>query len=169
MAALFGLDDQDAKRMMKQVDVRSLLRKAVATLRTAGSGGTLAHRARHFLHVARTPDAAREIFALRCDRGAAIVRRMGFPEATAVAIATLDAHWSGNGFPADLRGEAIPLLARICSLAQMVEPHHYLPGAALAETGSARATPVGDDKGIGRHAEATVRGWRSGRSTTIKR
>ena len=36
-----------------------------------------------------------------------------------------------------------------------LEQYHYLPGAALAETGQPGDTPVGDDKGVGRHADAT--------------
>jgi type VI secretion system secreted protein VgrG len=40
----------------------------------------------------------------------------------------------------------------------MLEQYHYLPGAALAETGEAGNTPVGDDKGVGRHADATGQG-----------
>ena len=40
-------------------------------------------------------------------------------------------------------------------LTAMLEQYHYLPGAALAETGQGGDTPVGDDKGVGRHADAT--------------
>ena len=40
----------------------------------------------------------------------------------------------------------------------MLEQYHYLPGAALAETGQAEGTPVGDDRGAGRHADATGQG-----------
>ena len=44
------------------------------------------------------------------------------------------------------------------ALDAMLEQYHYLPGAALAETGKAGSTPVGDDKGVGRHADATGQG-----------
>ena len=40
----------------------------------------------------------------------------------------------------------------------MLEQYHYLPGVALAETGQARDTPIGDDRGVGRHADATGQG-----------
>ncbi len=42
------------------------------------------------------------------------------------------------------------------SLEAMLEQYHYVPGAALAETGKAGDTPSADDKGFGRHAEATI-------------
>ena len=61
---------------------------AWATARTVGGPGAgLGTRLRYLAAFARTPDASREIYTLRCDRGAAIVRQMGFPEATAEAFA----------------------------------------------------------------------------------
>ena len=53
--------------------------------------------------------------------GAKISRSMGFPEETAGAIRNLDEHWNGAGHPDGLKGEEIPLLARICDMAQMIE------------------------------------------------
>ena len=38
-----------------------------------------------------------------------------------MAIRSLDEHWDGSGYPQGLRGEEIPLLARILGLAQTVE------------------------------------------------
>lgn len=54
-------------------------------------------------------------------RGAAIIRKMGFSEKTAEAIACLDEFWDGSGTPRRLRGEQIPILARVVSLAQHLE------------------------------------------------
>ena len=50
----------------------------------------------------------RDLIAIRCDRGADIVRQIGFPEATADAVRSLDEHWNGKGYPDGLRGDAIP-------------------------------------------------------------
>jgi len=69
---------------------------------------------------------------IRCERGAAIARRIGFPEATAQAIRSLDEHWCGLGHPEGLRGDAIPLLARICLLAQTLEIFHARDGVRVA-------------------------------------
>ncbi len=65
--------------------------------------------------------ACRRLIQIRCERGAQITRLMGFPEETVQAIRSLDEHWDGAGHPDGLRGDQIPLLARICGLAQTVE------------------------------------------------
>jgi putative nucleotidyltransferase with HDIG domain len=67
------------------------------------------------------PAGEKKIVEVRCERGADIARRLQFPEATAQAILALDEHWNGHGHPRGLRGEEIPLLGRICCLAQTVE------------------------------------------------
>lgn len=127
-AALFGSDDQEAKRQMKEVDWHHRLRLAVRTARTVAMGGSLRARVRHFLGIARTPDVTRGLIAIRCDRGAEIARAIGFPDLTADAIRALDEHWDGGGHPFGLRGDAIPLLAQIANLAQTVEVFHANAG-----------------------------------------
>jgi HD-GYP domain-containing protein (c-di-GMP phosphodiesterase class II) len=132
-SALFGVADFEAKGAMKRVDLHSRLRTALRTALTVGRGKPLAERARLVAGLAREPDAAREMIAIRCERGAEIVRMMGFPDATADAIRALDEHWCGRGYPLGLRGEEIPLLARVAILAQTVEIFytHEGPRAAL--------------------------------------
>ena len=44
-----------------------------------------------------------EMIALRCDRGASIIRKIGLPEATASCVRSLDEHWNGSGYPDRLR------------------------------------------------------------------
>jgi putative nucleotidyltransferase with HDIG domain len=62
-----------------------------------------------------------EMITLRCDRGASIVRKIGLSEATAGAVRSLDEHWDGSGYPERLRGEDIPMLARIAAVAQHLD------------------------------------------------
>jgi HD-GYP domain-containing protein (c-di-GMP phosphodiesterase class II) len=64
---------------------------------------------------------SRELIEMRCERGAKIAHDLQLPDATAQAIHALDEHWDGSGHPDGLRGEQIPLLARVVSLAQTVE------------------------------------------------
>ena len=64
----------------------------------------------------------------RCDRGAEIARMLFLSEQTATAIHSLDEHWDGRGMPDGLRGEEIPLAARILCLAQTVEVFHATGG-----------------------------------------
>jgi putative nucleotidyltransferase with HDIG domain len=62
-----------------------------------------------------------EMIRLRCERGAAIARKLGLSEETAEAIRSLDEHWDGSGYPGKLRGAAIPMLARIIAVAQHLD------------------------------------------------
>ena len=78
---------------------------------------------------------ARELIETRCTRGADIARRMRFNEAVADGIASLDEHHDGGGRPMRLKGDAIPLTARIALLAQVADVFHTDggPDAARAE------------------------------------
>ena len=62
-----------------------------------------------------------EMIALRCERGADIAHKLGLSPETAAAIHALDEHWDGSGYPNRLRGEEIPLLARILAVAQHLD------------------------------------------------
>jgi HD-GYP domain-containing protein (c-di-GMP phosphodiesterase class II) len=117
---LFGADDQSVKPRMKIVDANRKVRLAVETFRNTG-GGSLKSRVAHFMGIARGGGVTRELIAIRCERGAAIARQMGFPEATCAAIRSLDEHWNGAGHPDGLRERAIPLLSRIANLAQTMD------------------------------------------------
>lgn len=132
MAMLFGSPDQDVKYRMKLVDWQQSARLAAHTMRTVGRGQPLWSRAAHFLRIARTPDVTRELIEIRCDRGAEIVRQIGFPEATASAVRSLDEHWNGQGYPDGLSGDAIPLLSRIALLAQTLEIYAFARGRPAA-------------------------------------
>src|SRR3954453_10134898 len=68
----------------------------------------------------------------RCDRGAEIPLPLAHTDATAEATRALDEHWDGRGQPRGLRGEEIPLLARILCLAQTVEIFHAAGGPRAA-------------------------------------
>ena len=132
MSALFGADDRFVKPRMKLVDWHKRVRLAVHTAFTVGQGQSIGRRVSYFLGIARTPDVTREIMQIRCDRGAEIALGLGFPEATANLIRSLDEHWNGQGYPQGLRGEAIPLLARIANLAQVTDVHLREYGLGVA-------------------------------------
>ena len=156
IANVFGSDDQEVKYGMKLVDWHRRLALALSTVRQVGAGGSLAERFRYFVGIARTEDLTRELIEIRCDRGAAIVRQLGFPERTAEAVRCLDEHWCGLGYPDGLRGEEIPLLSRIALLAQTVEIFFASHGvdAAIRVARSRRGSWF-DPKLVDR-----VRGWR---------
>jgi len=83
------------------------------------TGAPFLERVRTLIRVAaKQQTESCELTKIRCERGASIARRMGFPEPVAAAIHSLDEHWNGGGYPDHLRGEEIPLFSRIMNLAQ---------------------------------------------------
>jgi len=61
------------------------------------------------------------MIGLRCDRGASILGKLGMGEAAAQAVLSLEEHWDGSGYPDNAKREEIPLLARICAVAQHLD------------------------------------------------
>jgi putative nucleotidyltransferase with HDIG domain len=122
VAALFGSDDHRVKWRLRTVNWSRLPDAVLSTLRAAAIGRPLAARLRHIVQLTgaggRVP---RELVRMRCERGAEMVRRLGFSTATAEAIHAVDEHWDGRGYPDGLRGPKIPLLARIACLAQTTD------------------------------------------------
>lgn len=120
-ADFFGSDDHGVKRNLKTVDWQRTLHATLYGIRSAAVGRGFRSRVRQLLRMRERPGAGAELIRIRCERGAEIVRKMGFPEASASAVRALDEHWNGGGSPEGISGEAIPLAARIASLAQTVE------------------------------------------------
>ena len=78
---------------------------------------------------------AQDLIVTRCTRGADIARSLRFSDAVCDGIYCLDEHWDGSGRPGRLRGEQIPLFARIALIAQVVDvfQQHAGPAAAMDE------------------------------------
>lgn len=130
---LFGGDDQPVKAGLWTRDWRRWRDKLAYALEFAERGGTPLQRVRQLATLAVAgPRSERELFAIRCDRGADIARELGVSETTAVAIRTMDEHWDGGGYPEGLRREQIPLHARIIGLAQVAEIYWGLGGPEAA-------------------------------------
>jgi putative nucleotidyltransferase with HDIG domain len=122
VSQLFGGNDQDAKRGLWERDWRNWREKIAYALEYTEPDGTLVERLRRFAALALAgPSSQRELFEIRCDRGANIARALGVSEATAVAIRSMDEHWDGGGYPEGLRRDDIPLYARIVGLSQVAE------------------------------------------------
>ena len=130
---LFAADDRDAKRDMKVVDWTRKWDSLKYIGRNVAPAGSLMQKVGAFCGVlAKGPGTAKELVQLRCDRGASIARNLQLPEATALAIHSLDEHWDGHGYPEGLKRDRIPLLARICGLAQTVEVFWQTQGLEAA-------------------------------------
>jgi HD-GYP domain-containing protein (c-di-GMP phosphodiesterase class II) len=132
LCQLFGSDDLELKPRMKIVDRQNKVSLAVQTARSVALNGGISDKIRHFVDVARTDGMMKEIMGLRCERGADIAMRLGFPTATAEAIRHLDEHWNGRGHPDGLSGPAIPIMARIANLSQVVDVFHQHDGSRAA-------------------------------------
>lgn len=123
MHQILGGDDRKSKREVKTVD---WTRPTPAGLKMAWANA-LPHagiwqRARRLLDLSvHQKRNNAEVISLRCERGAGIVRKIGMSAECADAIYSLDEHWNGSGYPGRLRGEAIPLLARILGVAQHLD------------------------------------------------
>ena len=130
MAALFAADDRIAKRTSKRVDWSGKLPALMWSLRTVAPDGSLRDRGRRLKAIRDEGDVTRSLMQARCDRGAEIALLIGLSVETANAIRCLDEHWDGRGQPRGLRGEEIPLLARIVCLAQTVEIFYATGGLA---------------------------------------
>ena len=74
----------------------------------------------------------KELITLRCDRGASIVRKLGLGEVAAEAVRRLDEHWDGSGYPSGAKGTDIPILARICCIAQHLDAFSHERGIPAA-------------------------------------
>jgi len=135
ICALYLTDDLDFKRDFKHVG-DSLPQVVRFVLQHTGLKAGLAERFRSVLDIFRNgPEYSQELTQTRCQRGAEIARLLRFSEGVAAGIYSLDEHWSGQGRPEQLQGEAIPIYARIALLAQVVDVFHRADGrdAAMAE------------------------------------
>ena len=129
---LYMADDIAFKRDFRAVN-DSLPQVLRFVLSHTGMQAGLADRFRALAYIFRNGgQIVQELIETRCDRGAAIARKMRFSEDVARAIVCLDEHWDGNGRPAGLRGDDIPVYARIALLAQIVDVFQTANGAEAA-------------------------------------
>jgi len=113
VASIFGTDDLAIKARYLLTD-RSLLDRARFAIGVLPPSEPLPTRLRRLIRLAlRGTQLQRAVEQLRCERGAAIARHMGFGEAVAAAVHDVHEHWDGNGQPMGRRGEEISHLARV--------------------------------------------------------
>lgn len=131
---LYLTDDLQFKRDFKRVG-DSLPQVVRFVLQHTGLKAGLAERFHSVLHIFRDGrDIATELIQTRCQRGAEIARLLRFSEGIAEGIYSLDEHWNGQGKPAGLAGEAIPVYARIALLSQVIDVFQTADGAQAALT-----------------------------------
>jgi len=126
MTQIVGGDDRAVKNLAKLVDWTKPQSVNMRSLRSLWDNilprKTLMLRFARLVRVGLNQHRNnREMIQLRCERGAEIVRKLEMGELAAEAVRCIDEHWDGSGYPESLRGNDIPLLARICSLAQNLD------------------------------------------------
>ncbi len=132
-AEVFGSDELRVKREGRLVDPMRPAHALRYLNRTIAPGAPLRTRTRHLRAlVAMGVDGARQLGAMRCERGANVARAIDLDEDAARAIHELDERWDGHGYPAGLAGEAISPLARIICVAQAMEIFWQQGGARAA-------------------------------------
>ncbi len=126
MAAAFAADDQIVKQHFKFIDREKLGKPNREALTfvwnnvapTAGVWG----RIRQIYSMIRSPgDLTAEVIEARCEHGALILHKLGMGVETCAAVYSLDEHWNGQGLPDHLVAQDIPLLGRICAVAQHLD------------------------------------------------
>ena len=132
---LYLTDDLNFKQDYKKVG-DSLPQVLGFVLKHTGLNAGLAERFRSVMTILRDGrEIARDLVATRCQRGAEIAGLLRFPQGVSDGIYSLDEHWNGQGKPARIAGEAIPVYSRIALLAQVIDVFNTASGreAALRE------------------------------------
>lgn len=119
VSSWFGTDDRQAKLDLKRTNWSRMAEALRFALPPAALGQSPVIRLGQMLGLARRGmSSAHELVALRCTRGAQIVRALGWSGVVPEAVLNLDEHWDGSGAPRGAHGTEIPLLARILLVSQ---------------------------------------------------
>lgn len=124
MYAIFGADEVTTRCALKVGNWNALFEAAkYAVDRTFSNHSLPNHSLWMRLHLRYTPrpTTTNALKDARGEQGAQIARNLGLGEDAACCIQSLNEHWDGRGVTQRLRGDAIPLLARIACLAQTLE------------------------------------------------
>ncbi len=126
MCQIVGGDDRHVKNGAKLQDWTKPHKPSLRTIRLLWNevlpGASIRAKLGRIVQIALTQHKNNEeMITLRCERGAEIARKLGLSTLTAEAIRGLDEHWDGSGYPDRIRGESIPLLARILAVAQHLD------------------------------------------------
>lgn len=80
-----------------------------------------AHIGRQIGQTASPDTDPRQAWEMQCSRSTQIMRDLGMSGPTIEAVYHIDERWDGTGLPSGQRGNAIPLLSRICAVAQTLD------------------------------------------------
>ena len=137
IADTFVASDQEVKQNFRLVDRRRFgrpYREALTFLwKNVAPTASVWRRVRQMYRMVRTPgDLTAEVIGARCERGASILYKIGMDVETCAAVYSLDEHWDGQGLPDHLANLDIPILGRICAVAQHLDIFGTALGPAQA-------------------------------------
>ncbi len=126
MAGAFAADDQVVKQRFKFIDREKLgkpNREALSFVwDNIAPTQSIWNRVRQMYRMIRKPgNLTAEMIEDRCERGAVILHKLGMEIDTCAAVYSLDEQWNGRGLPDHLVARDIPLLGRICAVAQHLD------------------------------------------------
>jgi HD-GYP domain-containing protein (c-di-GMP phosphodiesterase class II) len=109
------------------------LRGTLATMRLIGAGNPPLHRVRVGLEFALSGHRELDGMISQHARLARLLaEQLDLPAAVRDAVGAAYEQWDGRGWPGELRGDAIPVAARIAQFAEYVEVAHRVRGTAAA-------------------------------------
>lgn len=122
VSSWFGTDDHSAKMDLKQTNWSRMHEAVLYAMKHAAPKERLSRRLAQMVQLSgRGVKGARQLVAMRCTRGASIVRSLGWSGGVPEAVLNLDEHWDGHGYPNGAKGEEIPFMARVMLLSQTAE------------------------------------------------
>jgi len=127
---ILNADEIRAKRDVKTTDWTKVGFESLHfALTHVATESALPQRMWKLLQVAATQQAdSRDLVKIRCERGSYIAKKLGFSDAVADGIHSLDEHWNGGGYPNHLMGAEIPMFSRIANLCQTLEVFYEARG-----------------------------------------
>jgi HD-GYP domain-containing protein (c-di-GMP phosphodiesterase class II) len=109
------------------------VRGAMATMRLVGAGNPMLHRFRVGLEFAVSGHRELDgMIAQHARLARTLAEQLGLPGQVREAVGTAYEQWDGRGWPGDLRGEAVPIAARIAHFAEFIEVAHRVGGIEAA-------------------------------------
>jgi HD-GYP domain-containing protein (c-di-GMP phosphodiesterase class II) len=115
------------------------LRAAVAGMRMIGAGNPPLHRFRVGLEFALS--GRREVddmISHHARMARALGEQLELPDAVLDALGAAYEQWDGRGWPGELKGDDVPIAARLAQLAEFVEVAHRVGGVDAARALSAK-------------------------------
>ena len=106
---------------------------AAASIRLLGSGNPPLHRFRVCLEFALSGHRSLDgVLEQPAALAAGLAQRLGLPEGVERALSASYEQWDGRGWPGKLKGDQLPIAARLTAIAEYVEVAHRVGGEEAA-------------------------------------